>query len=319
MKKHCIKYSILLAGMAIFAVYQIGSIGEEINRAEDLKAYIQTTLATFVSYELSYSCISYYPPVSDKSRVENMKNAISEYQRIVKERTENTLSKEDENKWKYISNENFIELIRDQEKILNGFQIDSAHIISAKNGMMRLDKYWTDKKPNYQSFIFDGSEGICLENDKIIKSDGNTRMWMEPTSGGGFGVNLNRFVQNGFSIVEFDSATKKLRINSDIYYPKTHYFEFTLLDENPAYWKQCDNINKGVVISRVLCDHFKEISGMLVPETVVMQKHGGLQENGFIDLLKMTLSEARVNDVLFAEDFFSIEPKENMEVENRMR
>ncbi len=169
----------------------------------------------------------------------------------------------------------------------------------------RKDIHWLGETPDNHYYVYDGSTGYFVHldpGDPTIRSGpGFTKMWMTPDFLSFYGSNLDHFITKSFQILKIDPEQKKIRVFSDQYMRPDQYYEFTLLDDHHAYWKQCDVVYGDFVDRRVICDDFTEISGMLVPKTIHIQRIG---KDGLYDQYQLKLIEGQVNNVEFEDGAF---------------
>ena len=270
---------------------------------------IQEHFAPFQKTIITYIGTRYVRPLDNPI----FQESISLMQDILNRRKNGTLSNIEAENLKNQTDESLLDSIQYLENLIRGHQYDFMKVLSTNGRQCRIDVFRPDGHPEYHYYLFNGINGYLItENDHVMRSGPNfTNSWLTPDNWVQYGFGIDRLLRQGYQIAQIDPEKRTFRIVNPEW--KDDEYEFTLVQDNDLYWRQCDHWFKGRVIHRIICEDYEDHNGLWVPKTIstykVFTQETVLEET-------MSLAEVQVNPGPMEDGYFSTPDIRTMTVRN---
>lgn len=265
--------------------------------------------------ELTYAAVEIFPAARGAeadSCLESIRTAVQ----LLDKRAAGEMTAEEAERWKHVDNGQLEEIIRSNERLLNGFRLDSTVVYANQGSKWRKDVRRPEEHNGHHYRLFDGEAGFAVTpDDKIVRTGEDFTLYsLNPAHSARPGSGIGVFLRNGYTVAGYDEAAGELTLA----HPAAPGAEwvFTLLNDDPLYWRQCDFAVNGMVLERTVCGDFAGFGGLKVPQTAERFKEDG---HGLKLVCEMTLLEAETKPEGFAAGFFEAPDAESFEVANLER
>lgn len=307
-------FSILLTAM-IISLNSVYAAGLDITDKSELKALIQTHHSRLQSFEVTYAVEEYYHPFTGEE-AEKSRQKLLLYSKTLDRMKKGQLTNYEKNRFKHLKIQDFEELVEQQEKFLHGYTVESFQVFRQNGNKMRVDYFFDNQKPNHQFDVFNGRRGYHVTADTQMVRSGPSydEKWVTPLGCIHYGGGIDQWLKRGATITEFKQNQQKIKLDTPAF-DERYDFELTLLDDNKAYWKQCDLLVNGKVQLRIICSEFKDYNGFLIPQQV---EYFRSIDGELVPDKKMTLVDAKIN-VNIPHHLFNKPNNNNFEFESLRR
>jgi len=303
-----------MTALLIAIVFFVGCLSNVCasDKIDELKAVIQTTLAPNNNIEIKYKRIVTSPPDTGDFAEDHQKK-IAKLDKILNSLETNMPLDDSDKEYANLSKEELIKYEEQFQKLLNGITYETYQTYAMSGSKMRSDSAIlniSNNKKSIVSFIFNGFKAYEVHHGEktVTIYDALMKRVLNPMNVGLFGLNLNQFVDKGFYISDYDKANRTLKLKSDVFLSPDATYEFKLLEGHPAYWTECKIVNDstGYAGSRMICQDFVDVDGLLIPGFVQRQAYWRNINEWREHYEKFLFDSAKVKDAAFDKDYFAL-------------
>lgn len=291
---------------------------QEMSKAEYVKE-LKSQFAEIEKTQITYQVFeTFNKPLSEERRKELQKE-VDFFQSLLEKRKNNELSEKELHKWRNVSNEELQKIVDQRNQRLEDQSVEAIYIYTTDGVKIRKDIIRPEGNPVQHCYIFDGYNGYMITpGDGKVRTGSNfAERWLLcrdfPRFGSGLELFLGDILQiSGRETKKDNNETMTLTVSVDSRNNADSLLKFTMVDDNPFYWNQCDLVRNDRIHQRTVCRNFKNHNGLWLPNEVIIQEP---RSGDFRDKAKLSLMDVKINEeVSLEKGFFDVNSLEKTTV-----